>query len=63
MTNEQGVVSDLKPCPFCGNDPLMMDYENNHSAYWVHCICSVEGPIKATEYEAAIAWNTRAIPC
>ena len=53
---EQGV---LIPCPWCNGDRK----EKNNSAvgYWVFCFdCGADGPTSANEYEARLAWNTRA---
>ena len=33
----------LKPCPFCGNDPLLVENEGNENwprRFWVECIIS-----------------------
>lgn len=49
----------LIPCPWCNGDRK----ETNNSAvgYWVFCFdCDADGPTSANEYEARLAWNTRA---
>lgn len=58
-------MDDLKPCPFCGSDPVPEFYSSEDgSGYATHCqaeACpawpSVHG---VDENEAITAWNTRA---
>ena len=48
-------MSDLKPCPFCGGEPLIGDCMD---AFWAWCpTCDVT---HETESAAINAWNTRA---
>lgn len=51
MTNWRCPVADLKPCPFCGGEPLVL-LPGDHVACR-ECCCVADGPA---------AWNTRA-PC
>ena len=49
----------LVPCPWCNGSGK----ETNHSkvGYWVFCIeCGADGSTADNEYEARLAWNTRA---
>lgn len=50
----------LVPCPWCNGNKKK---ETNHSqvGFWVFCIeCGADGPTAGNEYEARLAWNTRA---
>jgi hypothetical protein len=56
-------MSELKPCPFCGNEVEMVGVGawNKCSAAW--CTnCEIYGPQMATEMTAAYAWNRRPSP-
>lgn len=51
-------MSDIKPCPFCGEDKASLD--RSGSTYWVRCgyvFCRAEGPPKSTPSLAKAAWN------
>lgn len=59
------MVIDLKPCPFCGGEPmrLMRTYTMPSETYLVYCQdCNAEGQPCRTEAEAVEAWNRRATP-
>ena len=53
-------MSELLPCPFCGGEADVIDYDDE---CWVAHQCangtSVETNSYATEAEAVEAWNTR----
>lgn len=59
----------LKPCPFCGGDPVFYrstgrahETGNIYSIYSVDCNdCDLTGPRSETRKGAAIAWNRRAL--
>ncbi len=50
-------TAKLKPCPFCGGEAGGADGDDVARA--VGCYCGANGPIRATDAEAAAAWNTR----
>lgn len=51
-------MSDLKPCPFCGEEQPPHD-----GTSWVRCLgCGAESGWRATGAEAIEAWNTRIAP-
>ena len=51
-------MSDLKPCPFCGQR-ARMSKSLGGEAWWVDCRCGTKGTMTRTEAEAAAAWNHR----
>ena len=55
-------MTDLNPCPFCG-DPAMVQRIGPHGNKWweVQCGgCGISGPDRGNETDAITAWNTRA---
>ena len=57
-------MSDLKPCPFCGNAASLFEDSNHSTAYLVECLadgCPASPNIWELDKATAIAaWNTRA---
>ena len=52
-------MEELKPCPFCGSDDVVVE-ETDTSGY-VRCRgCGAEGGLRYSHDEAAAAWNSRA---
>ena len=48
----------LVPCPGCGADEFGI---RTSEGYWCWCSkCGWSGPLKMNEYDARLAWNTRA---
>jgi Lar family restriction alleviation protein len=66
-------MTDLKPCPFCGGEPLVITSRDDASSrgfgdgeipeyFWVQCknmACGTEGPSVQSREDAAKAWNPR----
>ena len=53
------MMAELKPCPFCGGEDLMMVDDDDY--FFVGCnTCDTCGPGEGTEEEAIEAWNKRA---
>lgn len=50
----------LACCPFCGNSPLILEYELD--AIMVHCDCGATTGLWDSEKDAISDWNTRAHP-
>ncbi|WP_409364685.1 Lar family restriction alleviation protein [Burkholderia sp. Bp9011] len=53
------IVSELKPCPFCGGIAEVHGYR----LWMVSCrdiACRSKGPIRGSKNEAISAWNRRA---
>lgn len=54
---------ELKPCPFCGEDPGACHDASHSSAFEIECFnqCCNAKPIvwEVTEAKAVAAWNTR----
>ncbi|EFA4854918.1 hypothetical protein E0M30_16365 [Escherichia coli] len=53
-------MSELKPCPFCGDNAMIMRIPESGWRYGQCMSCFSNGP-KRPDYEGAvIAWNRRA---
>ena len=56
-------MTELKPCPFCGNDEIDCCYEAEEDVYeFYFCKCKACGATAGfyqTEQEAIAAWNKR----
>lgn len=68
------MATDLKPCPFCGAEPILIEHPAHshstilkdigmpdHPGSWTVECCDV-GMIKDTRAEVVAAWNRRAVP-
>ena len=57
-------MTDLLPCPFCGNDAALVRASNSLNNYlFVQCLnndCVCESDFYTTEADAIAAWNRRA---
>ena len=66
-------MTEIKPCPFCGND-LIKDFDivtmvrqslhikMKAKGCNVHCWkCGTEGPVRGTTEKAIEAWNNRTV--
>ena len=53
-------MSDLKPCPFCGEVPAVV--EDGYKAIAVHCFNCGADITAESEKKARAAWNRRAQP-
>lgn len=53
-------MEELKPCPFCGGEPEMINYSEHE--WLVNCptCCGMVERWRETEKEAAEQWNRRA---
>ena len=50
---------NLKPCPFCGGEAILLSNFRG-AEYFIECrVCTVETAPYDTEEEAAEAWNRR----
>lgn len=51
--------ADLKPCPFCGGEPMLFFTEE--TGFWdVSCqACGATPYLRKADYEAVEAWNRR----
>lgn len=57
------MTEKLKPCPFCGGEPFMVDAEiDGRAHYIVKCTAchSTSGVMQMDRSKAAKAWNRRA---
>lgn len=57
-------MSNLKPCPCCGKEPLATVQIVSEGAWLVFVVCcqlkcGLRGPPRYTESEAIDAWNQR----
>lgn len=61
--NEPDSIEGLKPCPFCGGEPSMVDAEIDGRAHYIvkcgTCYCT-SGVMQLSRPAAAEAWNRRA---
>ena len=53
-------MSELKPCPFCGGIPAVV--EDGYKAIAVHCFNCGADITAESEKKARAAWNRRAQP-
>ena len=53
---------ELKPCPFCGSENVMVDHAGSKTPYcWAYCAdCGACGETMMDAEDAAAKWNTRA---
>lgn len=57
MSDLEARVAALKPCPFCGREPKLLDL----AGWEVQCDCGVNLCLESPEQAAVIkAWNQRA---
>lgn len=55
-------MQELKPCPFCGNLPMVGSHgklDELHEVYCEHFACGGEVAGFSSEAEAIECWNTR----
>ena len=57
-------MNELKPCPFCGNKPVVLEnqfyvHEEKFVHYQVLCVCGGRLAFRDTAEEAIEAWNRR----
>lgn len=59
-SGEVNLMEKLKPCPFCGGEPEMINYSEHE--WLVNCpeCCGMVERWRETEKEAAEQWNRRA---
>ncbi|ENK7136053.1 Lar family restriction alleviation protein [Enterobacter roggenkampii] len=53
-------MSELKPCPFCGQKNLLISHQNRNICSVVCFDCGGEGPEELSRKEAITSWNRRA---
>ncbi len=52
---------NLRPCPYCGSDTCLMDFEHpdNNTLFYVSCEqCHASGPEAVCDVKAAELWNS-----
>jgi Lar family restriction alleviation protein len=59
------MTAALKPCPFCGYTPAVVEvkrarFDDGYSVECDHSACQCLGPMRDTPAEAIAAWNRRA---
>ena len=55
------MAETLKPCPFCGGEPVVCGYPDEFMVYVKCSKCgAMSGLVQATEEKAAENWNRRA---
>lgn len=58
-------MNDLKPCPFCGDEPAKT-FSSDCSSFYIQCMnedCAIQPGVDTRDDEHAIAiWNKRAAP-
>ena len=52
-------MDELKPCPFCGGEAILM---HGAHAWEIHCLPCTASVSEMTKAEAIAAWNTRPTP-
>lgn len=53
------MMSEVMPCPFCGDDDLL-GTSNGQECYYIECNgCGCSGPAMSNVSDATTAWNTR----
>ena len=56
-------MTDLKPCPWCGNINPVIGSGYAGQVFWGHCeSCHARGPQHDDRTNAITAWNTRPAP-
>lgn len=57
-------MTELKPCPFCGDKPTVKMHKNRYSDWWIvscpKCHITQTGNAHEFRFEAVEAWNRRA---
>lgn len=55
-------MSELKPCPFCGEIPSLVKWGNEWDVECLSVVCAIvpETGLYLTQEEAIEAWNRRA---
>ncbi len=57
----KGQTNELKPCPFCGYEEIVVSPTGFHGAYIAYCIqCHSSTGDYDTKADAIAAWNRRA---
>ena len=51
-----------KACPFCGNNPIVINVVGVFSVKCDKCVIGPRTPIYAAERNAIIMWNDRSVP-